>query len=66
MDNTKLVLKTILSSKVPPSRADVAASTGLTRATVSRLVDSLLDCDIISELPPVKSAIGRPASPLVP
>ncbi len=66
MDNTKLVLKTILSSKGPPSRADVSASTGLTRATVSRLVDSLLDYGIISELPPVKSAIGRPAAPLVP
>jgi len=52
---------------VPPSRADVAAATGLTRATVSTLVDRLVAARLVAELPPVATQrAGRPAVPLVP
>nr|WP_216645521.1 ROK family transcriptional regulator [Isoptericola halotolerans] len=52
---------------VPPSRADVAAATGLTRATVSTLVDHLVAARLVTELEPVSSQrAGRPAVPLVP
>ncbi|MEG3614364.1 ROK family protein [Isoptericola haloaureus] len=52
---------------VPPSRADVAAATGLTRATVSTLVDRLIAARLVAELPPVPAQrAGRPAVPLVP
>lgn len=51
----------------PPSRADVAAATGLTRATVSTLVDRLVRGGLVAELPPVAAQrAGRPAVPLVP
>lgn len=51
----------------PPSRADIAASTGLTRATVSKLVDSLVAGGLVAELEPIASRkAGRPAKPLVP
>jgi predicted NBD/HSP70 family sugar kinase len=51
----------------PPSRADVAAATGLTRATVSTLVDRLVGARLVAELPPAPAQrAGRPAVPLVP
>lgn len=65
--NLGLVARTVLEAPAPPSRADVAALTGLTRATVSRLVDTLLAAGVLAELPPVASrTAGRPAVPLVP
>ncbi|WP_034649435.1 ROK family transcriptional regulator [Cellulomonas sp. HZM] len=48
-----------------PSRADVAAATGLTRATVSALVDRLVAGGLLAELDPVQTQrAGRPAVPL--
>jgi predicted NBD/HSP70 family sugar kinase len=50
-----------------PSRADVATATGLTRGSVSALVDLLIGARLVDELPPVVTArAGRPAVPLVP
>ncbi|MFF1530518.1 ROK family protein [Cellulomonas sp. NPDC058312] len=50
-----------------PSRADVATATGLTRGSVSALVDLLIGARLVAELPPVVTArAGRPAVPLVP
>lgn len=55
------------STATPPSRADVAAATGLTRATVSTLVDHLVAARLVAELAPVSAQrAGRPAVPLVP
>jgi predicted NBD/HSP70 family sugar kinase len=55
------------SDTPPPSRADVAAATGLTRATVSTLVDRLVVARLVAELPPLAvQRAGRPAVPLVP
>lgn len=64
LSNTSLVLSTILASPSPVSRAQIAAQTDLTRATVSRLVDSLLQAEIIEELEPERSTPGRPSLPL--
>ena len=40
--NLGLVLRNVAASPNPVSRADVAAATGLTKATVSTLVEELL------------------------
>lgn len=63
--NLGLVLRHVLDAPVPVSRADVAAATGLTRATVSALVDRLLAARMLAELEPVApQRAGRPAVPL--
>lgn len=65
--NLSLVLRAVRCSPGPVSRAGLAAATGLTRATVSALVDSLLERRMLTELDPVASRrAGRPAVPLVP
>ncbi len=64
-ENLSLVLGAILGAKEGPSRAKLATQTGLTRATVSRLVDELINARLIDELDPVRPAVGRPAAPLV-
>lgn len=63
--NLSLVLRTILESPQPPTRARIAATLGLTRATVSGLVDTLLDCGFIEEMAPIAAkGAGRPGVPL--
>jgi len=65
--NLGLVLRLIIDAQAPPSRADIAVATGLTRATVSSLADRLIMAALVTELPPVMSQrAGRPAVPLVP
>lgn len=64
--NLASVLRVVLRESTPPSRADVAARLGLTRSTVSRLVDELIDGGLVLELDPVSGRRGRPAVPLVP
>lgn len=65
--NLALTLRHVLDAPTPVSRADIAGATGLTRATVSALVDRLLDANFIAELEPVAAQrAGRPAVPLVP
>ena len=65
--NLGLVLDLIVRAPRPPSRADIAIATGLTRATVSVLVDRLLHGHLVSELEPLPALkAGRPAVPLVP
>ncbi|MDR0848615.1 MAG: ROK family transcriptional regulator [Propionibacteriaceae bacterium] len=49
----------------PPSRADIADTTGLTKATVSSLVGTLIDAGLVVEGDPISSQrAGRPAIPL--
>ncbi|WP_221325949.1 ROK family protein [Actinoplanes sp. L3-i22] len=63
--NLALVLNTVANSADPPSRASVAAATGLTRATVSALVDDLIEGGLLTELdPPPRTGAGRPAAGL--
>jgi predicted NBD/HSP70 family sugar kinase len=60
--NLALVLQTVADSTTPLSRAAVATATGLTRATVSTLVDDLVGGALLIELdPPPRSGAGRPA-----
>ena len=64
--NLGLVLRLIIDATTPPSRADIAVATGLTRATVSSLADRLIMAGLVTELPPLMSQrAGRPAVPLV-
>lgn len=63
--NLALALRRIADAPEPVSRADIAAATGLTRATSSSLVDELVACGLVAELPPTRSRRGgRPAVPL--
>lgn len=64
LSNTSLVLKTVLSAQKPISRTNVSDITGLTRATVSRLVDSLIDAGLLDEMEPSRNSPGRPSFPL--
>ncbi|GAB3163997.1 ROK family transcriptional regulator [Myceligenerans halotolerans] len=65
--NLGLVARAVFEATEPPSRAGVAAMTGLTRATVSTLIDQLIGARLLRELPAVADGrAGRPAVPLVP
>ena len=63
--NLALVLQTVANSADRPSRAGIAAVTGLTRATVSALVDDLIVGRLLTEHDPApRSGAGRPAAGL--
>ena len=63
--NLALVLQTAANSADRPSRAAIAAATGLTRATVSALVDDLIAGGLLAELDPApRTGAGRPAAGL--
>lgn len=65
--NLLLITEEIFASSEPLSRADLAIRTGMTRSTVSRLVDDLLAAGIVREgSPMVGGTRGRPAVPLTP
>ena len=61
--NLSLVLRQVTASR-SLSRAQLAARTGLTKATVSTLVDALMDARLVVERDPERGFIGRPGSPL--
>ncbi len=61
--NLALVLRQI-GTRQRLSRAQIAASTGLTKATVSTLVDALMDAELVIERDREHGLIGRPGSPL--
>ncbi|SDN26820.1 ROK family transcriptional regulator [Actinomyces ruminicola] len=65
--NLALLAGHVFAQPEPVSRADVAAATGMTRSTASRLADDLVSAGILSELEPSPaSGPGRPAVPLAP
>lgn len=65
--NLALALRQVVDAEAPVSRADIAAATGLTRATASALVDQLIAAGLVTERAPVAGGrAGRPAVPLVP
>lgn len=65
--NLSLTLQQIVEAVRPVSRADIAGDTGLARATVSGLVDQLIEASLVVELVPrVARSVGRPAIPLAP
>jgi predicted NBD/HSP70 family sugar kinase len=61
--NLALVLREVVRAE-PVSRAAIAGRTGLTRGTVSSLVEELLDAGLLDELAAERGAPGRPANPL--
>jgi predicted NBD/HSP70 family sugar kinase len=64
--NLALTLRTICAAPLS-SRADVAALTGMSRATASRLVDELVAAGLLDEVDRTRLARrGRPAVPLAP
>lgn len=64
--NLGLVLRHVANAARPPSRADIAAATSLTRATVSALVDDLIAGGLLTEVDPApRAGAGRPAAGLV-
>lgn len=64
--NLALVLGVVADAPIPVSRAGVAAITGLTRATVSSLVDAMVAGRLICEVEPLQAQrSGRPATGLV-
>lgn len=64
--NLALVLRHAVTA-APTSRAALATATGLTRATVSSLVDDLLRARLLVQTPPApRTGAGRPAAGLVP
>lgn len=65
--NLSLVLRRVLADPGGGSRAAIATSTGITRATSSRLVDELVQAGLVTELSPEPDAgRGRPAVRLTP
>ncbi|WP_223297319.1 ROK family protein [Catenulispora acidiphila] len=65
--NLALLYGLILDAPAPLSRAALAATTGVTRATASALADTLLEAGLVAEVsPPPATGAGRPAAGLVP
>ena len=65
--NLGVALRGIVDAAEPVSRAQLAAAEGLARATVSGLVDHLIDARLVRELDPAQTQrAGRPAVPLAP
>lgn len=62
--NLAVVLRYV-RGHVPCSRADIAAATGLNKATVSSLVADLIDRRLLRETGLTENRIGRPATMLV-
>ncbi|WP_239163387.1 ROK family protein [Paractinoplanes rishiriensis] len=63
--NLALVLQTVANSPDRPSRAATSTATGLTRATVSALVDDLIAGGLLTEHEPApRVGAGRPAAGL--
>ena len=62
--NLAVVLRQ-LRTDAPCSRADLAATTGLNKATVSSLVTDLIERRLVREVGMTENRIGRPATMLV-
>lgn len=61
--NLALVLREVGEGE-PVSRAGIAQRTGLTRGTVSSLVEELIEAGLVTELAAARGGTGRPANPL--
>ena len=62
--NLAVVLRQVRTD-APCSRADIAAATGLNKATVSSLVTDLIERRLVREVGMTENRIGRPATMLV-
>lgn len=65
--NLSVALGYVLDAAEPPSRAQLAAGTGLARPSVTSIVEQLIRAGMVRELVPRPSVrAGRPAVPLAP
>ncbi|UEJ81616.1 ROK family transcriptional regulator [Brachybacterium halotolerans subsp. kimchii] len=64
--NLSLCLRTLSSAPEPLSRASLAARTGLTKPTVSKLIEELIGAGLVAEDAPLIHGTGRPMVPLRP
>lgn len=65
--NLRLIVTLVYAADEPISRADLSVASGLTRSTVSRLTEDLLQAGFLRELGPARiTGPGRPAVPLAP
>jgi predicted NBD/HSP70 family sugar kinase len=64
--NLSLCLRTLASAPEPLSRASLAARTGLTKPTVSKLVEELIGAGLVAQDAPLIHGTGRPMVPLRP
>ena len=65
--NLSVALAYVVDAPTPPSRAQLAARTGLARPSVTPLVEQLVRAGMIRELLPLPTRrAGRPAVPLAP
>jgi predicted NBD/HSP70 family sugar kinase len=65
--NLARVTRAVLGTEPSPTRAEVATTTSMTRATVSRLVEDLVAGELLTELDQVADGRrGRPGTPLGP
>jgi len=60
--NLELLLRLVQRAPAARSRAELATRSGLTRATVSTLVDELIRAELLTEVAPApRSGAGRPS-----
>ena len=67
--NLSAILRTLVTASTtsaPLSRAGVAKLTRLTKPTVSKLVEELVDAGLVEEGAPLSAGAGRPMVPLAP
>lgn len=65
--NLNMVAAHVFAADEPVSRSAIADASGLTRATVTRIVEILIKARILEELPPQPAGgVGRPVVPLAP
>lgn len=62
--NLARILQTVAHSRHGISRASIARHIGVTRSTVSKLVDELVAAHLLEESEPVQGKMGRPSIPL--
>lgn len=64
--NTVAVLRAVVHARGGISRAEISTALGLTRSTVSTIVDDLLGAGLLVEGAPLAGGTGRPRVPLRP
>ena len=64
--NLSAILRAVATAPVPLSRAGLAKETGLTKPTVSKLVEELVGAALVQEDAPLSQGTGRPMVPLRP
>lgn len=64
--NLSTILRAVVAAPEPLSRAALATRTHLTKPTVSKLVEELLEARLVQEGAPLRLGTGRPMVPLRP